>query len=148
MLGVKFLVELFFGETENNTITVEEPSTPQYTTPTVVECLEEDMKMSIAELGGMDIESAEAAAGSKVLENKAKALSAIKKAEAESEKVRIQKIEAQVREKQAYDQLLTKLVSIGAFALVTIFWIFLEQGMPLPRLLVKLAEELVAPRRL
>ena len=145
MLGLSVLFDLFYEEPKY--ITIEESLTSE-AEQSAAEVLEENLKLEIAEVGGMDIESAESTAGSKNIEIQSKALASLKKAEAEAEKIKLQQMEIYERRIMRHDQLLTKLISIGAFALVTIFWISLEQGMPLPRLLVKLAEELVAPRRL
>lgn len=68
--------------------------------------------------------------------------------ELEKLKLQLQIIEAEKRQMVNWDILLPKLIGIGVAGLVTIFWLCLEQGTPLPMRLVKLVGDLTMPRGL
>lgn len=107
--------------------------------------MEEHLSMAIAENATLDIESNEATAGSKNVETLAKAYSQLQKAENERLRTELQIVEA----KQVnWDNILPKVAGCCVAGLVTVFWLCLEQGTPLPMRLVQVVTNLTMPRNL
>lgn len=112
------------------------------------ELLEEHIKSSIEENACEHIDSDKATRGAQNIELLTKAMEHLEKAEAERLKVELQIDESKKRQWISWDVVIPKLFSIGVLGLVTIFWICLEQGTPVPLRLVKLTNDLLTPRGL
>lgn len=116
--------------------------------PTAREMLEEHLKESILECSMEHIDTAEATVGSQNLEKLAKAMASLETAESERLRVQLEIEEAKRRQWINWDMMIPKLVGIGVTGAVTVFWICLEQGTPLPMRLVQMASNLTMPRGL
>ena len=112
------------------------------------ELLEEHIKNSIEENACEHIDSDKATRGAQNIELLTKAMEHLEKAQAERLKVELQINEAKKKQWISWDVVIPKLFSIGVLGLVTIFWICLEQGTPVPMRLVKLTNDLLTPRGL
>ena len=110
--------------------------------------LAEHISMAIAENASEELSSDEATAGSRNIETLAKAYSQLEKAEAERQKVILQIKEAERRQWVNWDVVLPKVAAIGVTGAVTVFWLCMEQGTPLPMRLVKMVGDLTLPRGL
>lgn len=110
--------------------------------------LEEHISWAIAENGSNPIESPESTAGSKNVEQLTKAYANLEKAEAERLKVELQICESKRRQWVNWDVVIPKVAGIMATALVTGFWICIEQGTPVPSRLVQMSTSLTTPRGL
>lgn len=110
--------------------------------------LAEHISMAIAENSSEELSSDKATAGSKNIETLSKAYSQLEKAEAERLKVILQIKEAERRQWVNWDVVLPKLAAVGVTGAVTVFWICMEQGTPLPMRLVKMVSDLTLPRGL
>lgn len=115
---------------------------------TATKMLEEHIKECITENALEHVDTDRATKGAQNIELLSKSMEHLKKAEAEQLKVELQLAEARRRQWVNWDIVLPKLVAIGATAAVTIFWLCLEQGTPVPMRLVKMATDLTVPRGL
>ena len=114
----------------------------------IIDEMTEHLSMAISENSGVDISSAEAVTGSKNIETLSKAYAQLQKAEAEQLKLELQIAEAKKQRMVNWDILIPKATGIVVAGAVTIFWICLEQGTPLPMRLVKLVSDLTLPRNI
>ena len=119
-----------------------------YEENSLVKEMQNHISMAIAENAGMDIDSAEATAGSKNLETLCKGYAQLSKAEAERLKVELQIAEANKRQMINWDIIIPKLGGAVVAGIATIFWLCLEQGTPLPMRLVNFVTTLTTPRNL
>lgn len=115
---------------------------------TATEMLEEHLKECITENALEHVDTDKASKGAQNIELLTKSMEHLKKAEAEQLKVELQLAEAQRRQWVNWDIVLPKLAAIGVTGAVTIFWICLEQGTPVPMRLVKMATDLTLPKGL
>lgn len=115
---------------------------------TATEMLEEHLKESITENALEHIDSDRAAKGAQNIELLTKSMEHLKKAESEQLKVQLQIAEAQRRQWVNWDIVLPKLAAIGVTGCVTVFWLCLEQGTPVPMRLVKMVTDLTLPKGL
>ena len=110
--------------------------------------LEEHLRWAIAENGGNQIDSEESTTGSKNVETLAKAYASVEKAEAERLKVELAIADSRKRQWVNWDTIIPKVAGVAVTGMVTIFWICLEQGTPVPSRLVKMTSDLTLPRGL
>lgn len=115
---------------------------------TATKMLEEHLKECITENALEHVDTDRATKGAQNIELLSKSMEHLKKAEAEQLKVKLQLAEAQRRQWVNWDIVLPKLVAIGVTGIVTVFWLCLEQGTPVPMRLVKMATDLTVPRGL
>lgn len=115
---------------------------------TATEMLEEHLKECITENALEHVDTDKASKGAQNIELLTKSMEHLKKAEAEQLKVELQLAETQRRQWVNWDIVLPKLAAIGVTGAVTIFWICLEQGTPVPMRLVKMATDLTLPKGL
>jgi hypothetical protein len=108
----------------------------------------EHLSLAISENSGVDISSPEATNGSKNIEVLSKAYAQLQKAESEQLKLELQIAEAKKQRMVNWDIIIPKATGIVVAGAVTIFWICLEQGTPLPMRLVKLVSDLTLPRNI
>lgn len=138
LVPIKFLEYMGFVAHGGNQI--DEPSSK--------ELLEEHLKECITENACEHVDTDKASKGAANIELLAKSMEHLEKAEAERLKVELQIAEAKRRQFVNWDVLLPKLAAIGVTGLVTVFWLCLEQGSPIPMRLVKMASDLITPRGL
>lgn len=137
LIPIKFLEYMgFIGQLEVE----EEPSSK--------DLLEEHLKECITENACEHIDTDKASKGAQNIELLAKSMEHLEKAEAERLKVQLQISEAQRRQWVNWDIVLPKMVAIGVTGAVTVFWLCLEQGTPIPMRLVKMVSDLTVPRGL
>ncbi len=110
--------------------------------------LEEHLSWAIAENGGNQIDSEDSTVGSKNVETLAKAYASVEKAEAERLKVELAIADSRRRQWVNWDTIIPKVAGVAVTGIVTIFWICLEQGTPVPTRLVKMTSDLTIPRGL
>ena len=114
----------------------------------IIDEMTEHLSMAISENSGVDISSPEATNGSKNIETLSKAYAQLQKAESEQLKLELQIAEAKKQRIVNWDILIPKATGIVVAGAVTVFWICLEQGTPLPMRLVKLVSDLTLPRNI
>lgn len=110
--------------------------------------LEEHLSWAIAENGGNQIDSENATTGSKNVETLAKAYASVEKAEAERLKVELAIADSRRRQWVNWDTVIPKVAGVVVTGAVTVFWICMEQGTPVPTRLVKMTSDLTLPRGL
>lgn len=110
--------------------------------------LEEHLSMAISENGGNNIDSNESTIGSKNIETLAKAYANLKKAESERLKLELAIADSYKRRWINWDNVLPKLAGVVVTGAVTIFWLCLEQGTPIPTRLTRMASDLTVPKGL
>ena len=110
--------------------------------------LEEHLSWAIAENGGNQIDSEESTVGSRNVETLARAYASVEKAEAERLKVELAIADSRRRQWINWDTVIPKVAGVAVTGVVTIFWICLEQGTPVPARLVKMTSDLTLPRGL
>lgn len=114
--------------------------------PSVKDLLTEHLKESIAENSCEHIDTDTATKGARNILLLSKSLESLEKAEAERLKVQLQIDEIKQQNAINWNVLMPKIVGIGATMAVTIFWLCMEQGTPVPMRLVKMATDLTTPR--
>lgn len=110
--------------------------------------MEDALSMAISENAGVDINSDEATVGSKNIETLSKGYAQIIKADAERQKITLQIEEAKCRRIDSRYSITPKVAGVIVTGLVTVFWLCLEQGTPLPMRLVQMTTALITPRGL
>lgn len=110
--------------------------------------MEEHLSMAISENAGVEIDSEEATIGSKNIETLSKGYAQIIKASAENRRIELQIQEAKCRRIDSRYSTMPKIAGVIVTGLVTVFWLCLEQGTPLPMRLVQMATALTTPRGL
>lgn len=110
--------------------------------------LAEHLSWAIAENGGNQIDSEESTVGSKNVETLARAYASVEKAEAERLRVELAIADSRRRQWINWDTVIPKVAGVAVTGVVTIFWICLEQGTPVPARLVKMTSDLTLPRGL
>ena len=110
--------------------------------------MEEHLSMAIAENAGVEINSDEATIGSKNIETLSKGYAQIIKANAENRRIELQIQEAKCRRIDSRYSVTPKIAGVIITGVVTIFWLCLEQGTPLPMRLVQMTTALITPRGL
>ena len=116
--------------------------------PSSKELLEEHLKECITENALEHVDTDKASKGAQNIELLTKSMEHLEKAEAERLKVELQLAEAQRRQWVNWDIVLPKIAAIGVTGAVTVFWLCLEQGTPIPMRLVKMVSDLTVPRGL
>jgi len=138
LIPIKFLEYMGF-------INVEEINEDK---PSSKDLLEEHLKECITENALEHVDTERASKGAQNIELLTKSMEHLEKAEAERLKVELQLAEAQRRQWVNWDIVLPKMVAIGVTGAVTVFWLCLEQGTPVPMRLVKMVSDLTVPRGL
>jgi len=110
--------------------------------------MEEALSMAISENAGVDINSDEATVGSKNIETLSKGYAQIIKASAENRRIQLQIEEAKSRKIDSRYSVMPKVAGVVITGVVTVFWLCLEQGTPLPMRLVQMTTALITPRGL
>ena len=114
----------------------------------IQEQMEDHLSMAIAENAGVEINSDEATIGSKNIETLSKGYAQIIKASAENRRIELQIQEAKCRRVDSRYSTMPKVAGVIVTGLVTVFWLCLEQGCPLPMRLVQMTTALTTPRGL
>lgn len=138
LIPIKFLE--YMGFIKNVESNEDEPSSK--------DLLEEHLKECITENALEHVDTDKATKGAQNIELLTKSMEHLEKAEAERLKVELQLAEARRRQWVNWDVVLPKMVAIGVTGAVTVFWLCLEQGTPIPMRLVKMASDLTVPRGL
>jgi len=116
--------------------------------PSSEDLLEEHIKESILETSMEHIDTDKATRGSQNIKALAEAKEHLEKAKCERKKIELQIAEANQRRYVNWDIVLPKLIGIAVTGAVTVFWLCLEQGTPIPMRLVKMTTDLTVPRGL
>ena len=139
MIPTKFLMWAGF---------IANPNGEDTETPNVKEMLEEHLKASISETAVEHIDSDKATKGAQNIETLSKAYSNLEKAESERKRIELQIEEAKRRRMANWDIIIPKVAGVVITGAVTIFWLSMEQGSPLPMRLVQMTNSLTVPRGL
>lgn len=137
LIPIKFLEYMGFINAE---ISEEEPSSK--------DLLEEHLKECITENAMEHIDTDKATKGAQNIELLAKSMEHLEKAESERLRIQLQLAEGQRRQWVNWDIVIPKIVAVGVTGAVTVFWLCLEQGTPIPMRLVKMVSDLTVPRGL
>lgn len=115
-------------------------------TTDTIQVIEEEIQQDVAEMATMNVDSDGYNKAADSVEKLCDGASKLNKSISERKKIELEILEAQKRKLIDWSQLVPKLVAIGVYGLVAMFWLCLERQTPVSMRMLKLTDTLLTPK--